>query len=364
MDDLNTRLYHRLIRRAVERTRFENGTLKTMAVSWLAVEAGLVYWVQQSQLFTGTRQGFGFPVNQSQLSGLLDQMAAVIGTGLRSQLETVAADLKALVELELREVPALIQTELDRAVAGPLAEAEADPDISPLIRTSPLIFLSLLDTQLTDILSSPLGGARYASAFSDLATGMVTRLRNALISGLAQGMSTAQVVRAVRGLMRTSAFQAESIVRSEYVRMSNQAALLLYDQNKALLRGVRWSSVLDSKTCGQCAVLDGRVWKNPSEALIPGSDTHKNCRCVVTPYFRSSRELDLPAATRWSMTGQVPATMTYPQWFAQQDSAMQREILGPTRYKLYRDKGYRLPDFASARGVRSIRATLASARRA
>lgn len=49
--------------------------------------------------------------------------------------------------------------------------------------------------------------------------------------------------------------------------------------------------------------------------------------------------------TRASMNGQVPASMTYPEWFEKQSASVQREVLGKTRYKWYKEGKFKLTDF-------------------
>lgn len=417
MSDLNRRLQHVFVRRAVERTRFENSSLKSIAVAWVTAEAGLVYLIKHSGIFTGTRSPFGL-TDATPITTLLSDMAGVIGSTLHAELLQLTADLKALTELELRELPSVMQQELLKA-AGVVQESDDevsddDPALQGLLeyivkvkegyriishRTGknlgtfktraaakkhlkhlarfreelevseaagdfpinvPPVFQPFLETQIAELITSPLGGARYAQSFVDLSTSIVARLRNTLMTGLAQGQSTAQVTRAVQGLLRNSTFQAERIVRSEYTRVANQAALTLFDQNRDLLKGVQWLATLDDRTCLQCGVIDGKTWSDPTDALVPVVDTHPSCRCVLTPVFKSAASLGLPRSLRQTFTGSTPPALRYQDWFAQQDATMQQEILGPTRYRLYTRGGYRLPNFASARGIRSVQSLLST----
>jgi len=342
VSDLNTRIHRLLLRRAAERTRYENGTLKRLALPWRETEAALLSLVEQSLLFDGARVGFGFGINRDGLVALLGSIAGVIGSVLSVQLETLLADLRALAELQLLEVPRLIQGEMDRD----------GTDTGDFPVAGPRVFQKFPGEQVAELLSSPIGGARFAQSLVDVSTIVVTRLRNALVNALSQGMSVAQAGRAVSGVIRASWMQVEVIVQSEFARTASQASLTIFDQNQDLLSGVQWSSTLDRRrrgVCLQCGVLDGRVWKKASETPVPVVNTHARCNCTLVPVLR----------------GAPPSgVISYRDWFAGQDAAMQREILGPVRYKLYKGGGYRLPDFASARGVRSIASVLKKARAA
>ncbi len=76
-----------------------------------------------------------------------------------------------------------------------------------------------------------------------------------------------------------------------------------------------------------------------------------NCRCVVVPITKSWEELSfdnkmakqldkLSPGARASMTGYVPDTMKYPEWFAGQPVTFQKRVLGNSRYKLYRKNNF------------------------
>jgi hypothetical protein len=132
------------------------------------------------------------------------------------------------------------------------------------------------------------------------------------------------------------------------------------DANQDLLHGVQWVATLDQRTCLQCGALDGQVWEDVTDAKVPVVDTHPNCRCTLVPVIDEIPGVSLPPAQRASAEGPVPATVSYFDWFGDQSSTLQREILGPTRYGLWRAGRLPLPDFVSASGVRSVRDVLRS----
>jgi len=169
VSDLNTRIHRLLLRRAVERTRYENGTLKRLALSWREVEAALLYLVEGSALFGGARVGFGFAVNRDGLAALIVDMAGVVGSGLSVQLETLLVDLRDLAELELLELPNVLSAEMSTPEAN--ASSAAIPGTE--------IFQSFPGGQVSELLSSPLGGARFAQSFADLSAAMTVALPRA-----------------------------------------------------------------------------------------------------------------------------------------------------------------------------------------
>ncbi|MGT2493120.1 hypothetical protein ACU4GD_28065 [Cupriavidus basilensis] len=59
---------------------------------------------------------------------------------------------------------------------------------------------------------------------------------------------------------------------------------------------------------------------------------------------------EMPASTRATMDGQVPADMTYSQWLMKQSAARQDEVVGPTRGALMRSGGMKFDELYDSRG--------------
>lgn len=369
MADVNTRIQTLLLRRAVARTRYENALLR--ALRPLLTQAALqtrqiVRALTPSPARTSVAAGLGdpgrlwTPAPGAQVAQAMAQIHAVWERTVHALGRELEPSLVAFGELDLLEVPQEINSVLDGAQPPPRGMQEAVEDLPPSARAT---FSSVPQGQVARLLAGPLGGALFQSAFADLGSRLLLRVRSILTAGLTRGQSVPVLSRLVQSAMGNARWEAERIVRSEFVRVAGEAALIQFQQNAALLSGVQWVATLDQRTCLQCGALDGRVWANIRQARVPVTSTHPNCRCVLVPVVRSSRSLNLPPSTRASFTGQVPETLAYPQWFRQQDAAFQRAVLGPTRYGLYRSNRLRLGDFATAAGTRTVQSALALARR-
>lgn len=340
-------LRDRILRRAVLQAKVENGTLKDVLQRWrqlgqtiqsLIAHAGLA--ANSDTLNPGTS-----PAVRRLLSDIWGVMAYAVDGITRS----VRKDLEDFIRHEVATLP----HQLDQVVNAP-AFYEAEDDFATTLGRLSVLFSLVPYEQIAQLLASPAGGSVQQQAFLDMQAETFRSVRNALTYGLLQGDDTRTVARRVRTIMTNRRYQAERIVRTEYNRAATQAALLTYQQNERLLRGVQWLSTLDARTCIQCGVLDGRFFASINEAWQP--PLHPNCRCVLIPVLRNARELGLVTTptTRASFTGQVPATLSYPEWFAQQDADFQRDVLGPTRFKLYQNGDYMLKDFVTPSGIKKI----------
>jgi SPP1 gp7 family putative phage head morphogenesis protein len=363
--NLNQQIQTLLLRRAVMQTRYENEVLRTFRPYWRDAQASMLAAVRGSGL---SGKGVG-PLSMlqgtmrldypQQIHALMVQLTGIWRYAVDRAVQTLQTSLVDFATLELIEVPQALQALLDRARV-PLQESEEEA--GALTGRVSATFEQVPVAQIAQLLTSPLGGAFFAQSFGDLSVQVLIQLRNALSLGLLQGQGIPAVVRAVMSVMETSRWKAERIVRSEYGRVAGQAAQVQFKQNERLLRGVRWLATLDQRTCIQCGDLDGREWDDPAQAPVPVLSTHPSCRCVISPVIKGLPGVEFPTSTRASMDGQVSAKLTYKDWFTQQDAEFQRGVLGPTRYRLWKNGALKLGDFSTATGVRSVKAALALAR--
>jgi hypothetical protein len=108
---------------------------------------------------------------------------------------------------------------------------------------------------------------------------------------------------------------------------------------------------LDSRTCLACGAEDLKHYPNLEDA--PTLPAHIGCRGLYLPHVKGMPEY-LDGDERASVDGPVPAKMSYSDWLAQQDPAVQKEILGPARYAAYKN-GMPVSSFVSDGRTLSLR---------
>ena len=90
---------------------------------------------------------------------------------------------------------------------------------------------------------------------------------------------------------------------------------LIYKANK---QKVVYSSILDTNTCFDCGMNNGKVFEIKNAPILP---IHYNCRCCYIPYEVVEDE-------------ETPGS--YLDWIETLSDEEQYEILGKTRYQLYK----------------------------
>ncbi len=218
----------------------------------------------------------------------------------------------------------------------------------------------------TAAVSTPFNGAPIGDWVDSFHRSLTRTTWNTIVDGITSGMTNQELSRSLLGTQankfKDGALQArrrglEALVRTSINHATNQGRQKVWESNSDLLKGVRWVSTLDTRTTPICQERDGKVgpvvdspnWRPPAGAsrLDPPfarPPAHINCRSTTVAVTKSWKELgfnveDLPPGTRAAMDGQVPGNVTYFEWLNRQGAATQKDVLGPTRYKLWHEGG-------------------------
>lgn len=175
------------------------------------------------------------------------------------------------------------------------------------------------------------------------------RIVNAIRLAAAQGQTTDELVRKIRGtraakyrdgLIDATRRDVNLMARTALQHVAVQAREVTWDANAKVIRAVEWVSVLDSRTSGLCRGLDGQQFplkKGPRPPI------HAGCRSTVVPVLKGRLSELQGGGTQFARgedgPGRVSADLDYYQWLKTQSEAFQDDIVGPTRGKLLRNGG-------------------------
>lgn len=176
-------------------------------------------------------------------------------------------------------------------------------------------------------------------------------IRQIINQGYIMGETPQQITKRLTsaGLYEGRQAKAATMVRTVFSHLSSETRNELYRENADIIKGYQWVSTLDSRTTDICADRDGQVWMydgaDPQGAeLLPGEvmpPAHYGCRSTTVPITKSYRELGLdmdevPEGTRSAVDGEVPESQNYFDWLKNQDAKTVQDVLGPTRYEMYK----------------------------
>ena len=337
------------IRRHIDLQHYSNAVVRKVIAALNRADADLVTRIERA-LETGATDA-----KLAHLESMLASIRALNAEAYRQAGLALDSDLKALSAHEAVQLPQAIMAALPGDVAA---------EISLAAVTANQVYAATM--------ARPFQGRLLNEWMADMAADRAKRIRDAIRIGIVQNQPTQEIVRGIRGtrangyadgLLERPRKDLQTVVQTAVAHTAQVAREQVADANADILKGTQWVSTLDTHTCPVCARHDGEQYAIGTHKPLgpqklpylggPGA-VHFNCRCTSVPVLKSWRELgmkDLPPASRASMDGQVPETVTFAEWLADQPASRVVDVLGPTRAKLYMDGGLKLTEFTNRRGV-------------
>lgn len=193
----------------------------------------------------------------------------------------------------------------------------------------------------------------YKTFLDGIQAGLYETWDATLRTGYLTGMTTQQIVSYVLGKaenpgsiegLRNSVMRN---TRTALQAVAYETRKAVYEKNSDIFTGYKWLATLDRRTCLSCASLDLKVFKSIKDA--PSQPLHHNCRCTLLPIIEG---IDVEGQ-RESEDGYVDEKLNYENWLKKQPVEVQKEILGLSRYKLFKETG-KIGDFVLDNRILSL----------
>lgn len=211
-------------------------------------------------------------------------------------------------------------------------------------------------------MDTPFSGKLLTEFMAGMEIKRMESIRDAIRMGYLESQTTSDIVKRIRGtkalnyadgLLQISRRDAESIVITAVSHTSSFARDALYQANSDIIKAYRYTATLDLRTTELCASRDGNEYKIGSAK--PAIPAHIRCRSLYVPVLKSWKDLgidlnEIPASTRASLDGQVPAKISYQEWLLKQTAERQNTVLGLEKAQLFRDGKLTLDKFVSPVG--------------
>jgi SPP1 gp7 family putative phage head morphogenesis protein len=318
---------------------------------------------------------------QSELDGTLKKMGDLPTYQGKQWQET-----KKAADLLIGEAYGLIGKTQDKSLSKIVLIEAKNTDAT----INKLVGVKVLDGQISTPLLSQLVkqpivfGAPAAAWWDGQAEDLKTKFQSEIGKGILLGETNAQLRKRILGvlpgeanegsLMAQKRRQAEALVRTSVISVSNSAKLASYEARKDIIKGIQWIATLDSRTTTTCRALDGLQWRFPDyepvghDKVFPGATAHWQCRSTQIPVLYSWAELSgkkLPSLdgatfeervkaklkakgmseeqlakvtvnTRASLDGQVSNQTDFEGWAKTRTPDEIEAILGPGRFTLWK----------------------------
>lgn len=268
--------------------------------------------------------------------GVLSRAMILRSRRLQYALEAIAAKLEQLSsdagQLITDDLPGVVRAAgvaQEAIIASQLPKAEV-PDLADWVKPDAKA-LDAIVQRTTERITSELWPL---SAEADAV------VRREIVRGIATGSNPRTTARAImrgaEGGFNGGLSRALVIARTETLDAHRAAAAESHAANADVLGGWVWLTDLSPRTCPACLGMAGT--EHPLSE--PGPLGHPQCRCSRMPRTKTWAELGI------DLDEPESAAPDAGEWFAQQDEAVQRSILGSGRYEAWKRGDYPMSAWA------------------
>ena len=220
------------------------------------------------------------------------------------------------------------------------------------------------------------GGQLFDDIWKNLAESTRNKALYAVREGIQSGLDTAQIVQELRGQRVKQASgkfeyvggivdDTKSRIDAATRTIRSHVSQIAYEDTfKALgFDYVKDIVTLDGRTSSTCQGVAARDLIQPIDNITFKPPYHFRCRTVQIgcnkdgridgkrPFVADTRSVkNIPKGERKDIIGQVNANVNYPEWFSKQSAVFQKEVLGPTKYDLYKNGGFTFDKFVDPLG--------------
>lgn len=280
-----------------------------------------------------------------------------IPENLKELSETEVVSLSNEIEIKLDEI-ILNEFENYKKEMIDIVEYEKAYNSNVLVRVLPES-ISIISSEIDpiDLIENLKGDGNklVSDAFKEISNKTSKGFKNKLIDGYRKGKNSLDISKEIfeiesKGLnnsteIRKMRNQFNTLSRTAVNSINSKVNQDILDRNKDILEGYKVVATLDGRTSMNCMKRDGKILDINTTDRPP---YHYNCRTILTPVFKSSKELGIE--TRASMDGQVPEDLTYEKWLRTKSNSFIKRTLGEKRGQLFIDNKLSLDRFTDSTG--------------
>ena len=199
-------------------------------------------------------------------------------------------------------------------------------------KSAGIVFNRLPKNTLLAIVGATADGSPLSELFVKLAGDRAGDVRDTLIAGIGSGAVARKIERELQTVASISRARAATIARTELHRAQRTASVDSY-QASGVVEGWYWNCACDVHSCPVCWAMHG-TWHSLSEPF----GSHPSCRCYVSPALKDFRKSPEEKDVR-------PKPVSGSERFARLTEDKQRQVLGQTRFELWKGGEAKLADF-------------------
>ena len=175
-------------------------------------------------------------------------------------------------------------------------------------------FAQIEPRTMETVLKYPFNGANFSDRLWKQKEHLQSQLMESITTMMVQGTSPQNLAKDFAKKMQAKKFDAYRLLHTEGSYVMSEATHAGYKEDG--VEQYQILATLDSKTCGICGRLDGKIY--PVAEAVTGKNMppfHPFCRCTDVPYYPDTPTDGKRAARDADGNGiEVPENMTYAEW--------------------------------------------------
>ena len=175
-------------------------------------------------------------------------------------------------------------------------------------------FAQIEPRTMETVLKYPFNGANFSDRLWKQKEHLQSQLMESITTMMVQGTSPQNLAKDFAKKMQAKKFDAYRLLHTEGSYVMSEATHAGYKEDG--VEQYQILATLDSKTCGICGRLDGKIY--PVAEAVTGKNMppfHPLCRCTDVPYYPDTPTDGKRAARDADGNGiEVPENMTYAEW--------------------------------------------------
>ena len=229
-------------------------------------------------------------------------------------------------ERQINRFAAVADGRIKRGQRAAIEAAQASAQAMVQTQAGLQIEWNRLPTEMIETLvGTTANGSPLRALLDQLGPHASASVRKGLIEGMGLGENPRSVAERIRRSLGGNLAKALTISRTEMLRAAREASRQSYLANSDILDGWKWLSAKQTRTCAMCLAMDGTL-----HALEEVLDDHPNGRCTSIPVVKGAPPVEWESGSAW---------------FAKQDEATQRSMLGGASFEAYHAGAIALGDF-------------------
>ena len=176
-------------------------------------------------------------------------------------------------------------------------------------------FAQIEPRTVEELLKYPFNGADFSTRLWKQKDHLQSQLMESLTTMMIQGTAPQNLAKDFAKKMQAKKFDAYRLLHTESSFVMSEATHAGYKEDG--VEKYQILATLDSKTCGICGRLDGKIY--PVSEAVTGKNKppfHPFCRCTDVPYYPDTPTEGMKRAARDKDGNgiEVPTDMTYEEW--------------------------------------------------